>query len=542
VSPVDDRKASDETSTSYQTRALSVIQPIRILFVEDSPEDAELEEAELRQAGIVFASRRVETRQSLLQAFSDFKPDLVISDHSLPDLSGLEVLRVVREVSPDLPFIFVSGTMGEDRAVESLKNGATDYVIKGRLAGFAVRVRRALKEAEDRETRKKLEAQYRQVQKMEALGRLAGGVAHDFNNLLTVIVGYADLLHAETAPGASARDMLQQICESAQRGSELTRQLLAFSRKQVSEPRILDLNAVVERITPMLSRLIGEDVRLDIRLGEKPWTVSADPGLVDQAIMNLAVNARDAMPRGGQLRIETRNVKIGEGEPGLSAQARSGRYVMLALRDSGVGMDAETQSHMFEPFFTTKEIGKGTGLGLSTVLGIVEQAGGWIECKSELGRGTTFKIFLPDARRPPSAASVIRPGAPVARGTGTVLLAEDSDVVRKLTQEMLTQAGYKVLSASGGGEALKLLESHNQPVDILITDTVMPGMSGPELVIHARRLRPSIKVLLVSGYVDREAENFAVHSDAAFLAKPYTRETLTRKVRDILEGQAGGPT
>jgi len=371
---------------------------LRIVFVEDSPWDAELEERELRKGGLQFDSMRVWTREDCVRALKEFKPDLIISDYSLPQMDGLAVLKMAGEICPNVPFIFVSGTIGEERALESLKRGATNYVAKDQLKGLMTKVRRALKEAEEREEERCLEEQLREAQKMESIGKLAGGIAHEFNNLLTPIIGYSELVLNQTRNDDPLRQHIEEIKKAGERAASLTKQLLAYSRKQPLQPRVLDLNAVIAEVDRMLRRLIGGNIELVTRLAPELGRVKVDPGQIEQIVINLAVNARDAMPQGGKLTIETTNTELDEAYPRKRAAVTPGQYVMLSVSDTGCGMDAQTQSHLFEPFFTTKEIGKGTGLGLSMVYGIVKQSGGDIWVYSEIGRGTVFKIYLPRAK------------------------------------------------------------------------------------------------------------------------------------------------
>src|SRR5437867_2520272 len=372
---------------------------LRIVFVEDSPQDAELEERELRKGGLQFDSMRVWTREDCVRALKQFKPDLIISDYSLPEMDGLTALKIASEICPNVPFIFVSGTIGEERAIESLKRGATDYVAKNQLKGLMTKVHRALKEAEEREEKRWLEEQLREAQKMESIGTLAGGIAHEFNNLLTPIIGYSELVLNQTRNDDPLRQHIEEIKKAGERAASLTRQLLAYSRKQVLQPRVLDLNAVIAELDKMLRRLIGGNIELVTRLAPELGRVRIDPGQIEQIVINLAVNARDSMPKGGKLTIETTNAELDEAYPRKRVAVTPGQYVMLSVGDTGCGMDAQTQSHLFEPFFTTKELGKGTGLGLSMVYGIVKQSGGDIWVYSEIGRGTVFKIYLPRAKR-----------------------------------------------------------------------------------------------------------------------------------------------
>ena len=389
--------------------------------------------------------------------------------------------------------------------------------------------------ARDLTERKRLEEQFRQAQKMEAVGRLAGGVAHDFNNLLTVINGYSDITIGRLSAEDPLRLHVEEVRKAGERAAGLTRQLLAFSRKQVLRPEVIDLNEVVRETEKMLRRLIGEDIVLRVALGPGLGSVKADPGQVEQVLMNLAVNARDAMPRGGRLTIGTENVHLDEEYAARHVSVAPGRYVMLAVSDTGAGMDEETRARIFEPFFTTKEQGKGTGLGLSTVYGIVKQSGGHIWVYSEAGRGTTFKIYLP---RVDAGAREHRPAAESAEGltgTETILLAEDDELVRNMTCIILSDYGYRVLAAENGAAAISIFESTEEPIHLLLTDVVMPGISGRELADRLTRLRPETKVLYMSGYTEDAIVHHGVLEEGVnFLQKPFTPDALARRVREIL--------
>lgn len=383
------------------------------------------------------------------------------------------------------------------------------------------------------------EAQLRQAQKMEAVGRLAGGVAHDFNNLLTVIRGYSELILSRLAPADPARREMEEVKKAADRAAGLTSQLLAFSRRQFVAAKIVDLNAIVMNMDGMLRRLLGEDIiELCADLEPQLGSIKADPGQIEQVIMNLAVNARDAMPTGGKLTIETRNVTIGEGPRRETMMLEEGSYVLLAIKDTGHGMSEETQSHLFEPFFTTKEKGKGTGLGLSTVYGIVKQSGGMIGIESKQGQGTTCKIFFPKVDETTQAAPITNGTIDKAIGRETILVVEDDPSVRGLVQEALRLSGYEVLVARHGIEALLTGAKHLGPIHLLLTDVAMPQMSGPEVAEKLTVVRPEIKVLYMSGYPDHPVfEQGGVKRDTAFLQKPFTPNVLTQKVREVLDGK-----
>lgn len=389
---------------------------------------------------------------------------------------------------------------------------------------------------EDVTEQRELEHQLRQAQKMEAVGRLAGGIAHDFNNLLMVISGYCEFLLEPIGSDVSFRASIQEIANAAERATSLTRQLLAFSRKQMLDPKVLDLNAILTRNLKMLSRMIGEDIKLVLGAGPEIGAVKADPGQIEQVIMNLVVNARDAMPQGGTLSIETANIKCDEDYARLHAPLTVGEYVMLTVSDTGVGMDRDTQLHIFEPFFTTKGL-KGTGLGLSTVYGIIQQSGGRIEVSSEPGKGTTFKIYLPRVGSPAEAAAPepVVIGAKAQQVRETILLVEDESSLRNLSRRYLEEQGYTVLEAPDGAAALTISNTYSGPIDLLLTDVIMPGVNGRELARLICATRPEVKVLYMSGYSDDAvAHNGMLEEGIALLQKPFTLSTLRIKVREML--------
>jgi PAS domain S-box-containing protein len=380
------------------------------------------------------------------------------------------------------------------------------------------------------------EEQLRQALKMEAVGKLAGGVAHDFNNLLTAITGHSEMCLRRLTPDNSLYHHIDQIKKSGDRATGLTRQLLAFSRKQILQPEILDLNHIVIELSKMLQRLIGEDIDLRIQLAVELGSVKADPNQLEQVLMNLVVNARDAMPKGGKLTIETSNVHLGEEFADSHMSVPPGHYVMLAVSDSGCGMDAQTQARIFEPFFTTKEVGKGTGLGLATVYGIVRQSEGSIWVYSEVGRGTTFKIYLPfvDASVPQVVTKT--ENDELLRGTETVLLVEDEEVVREMATEILRDCGYHVLKAHHPQEALDLAADYEGEIHLMLTDVVMPLMSGRQLAEQLMPVRPDMKVLYMSGYTDDAIVHHGVLEEGtAFIAKPFSIDSLTLKLREMLD-------
>jgi two-component system, cell cycle sensor histidine kinase and response regulator CckA len=628
----------------------------RVLVVEDNPSDVDLVELAVRRAVPDLEIRQVDNEADYRLALQEFRPDLIISDHKLPRFSGPRALEISRQQDPHRPFLLVTGSIDEETAVEYMKSGASDYLLKDRTARLGAAVLAALKQARqrnalnlqqlllqkvidtdpsmifvkdydgrfvlvnravaemyacsvddlvgktdadfntnpaevehflvnDREVmtsgepkfiaeepvtnpatgitrwfqtikvplvlpgydrmmlgvatditpRRHLEEQLRQSQKMEAVGRLAGGIAHDFNNVLTAILGYSQILLTDLPEGDARREDIQEIEHAATRAATLTRQLLAFSRRQVLQPQLLDLNGLVENLDKFLRRLIGEDIDLLVRASPDLWLVSADPGQMEQVIMNLVVNSRDAMPTGGKLTLETANMTLDAQYAQRYISVRPGEYVMLAVSDTGTGMDEATQARIFEPFFTTKGSGKGTGLGLSTVYGIVKQSGGNIWVYSEPGRGTTFKVYLPRETQTSDPVRLPRTEATVLTGTETILLVEDEDAVRTLAGKVLRGLGYTVLEATLAREAVEIAGKHAPGIDLLLTDVVMPGHSGAELARMLMDSLPKLKVLYMSGYTDEAIIHHGVlAANIAYLQKPFTPTALATKVREVL--------
>jgi len=644
---------------------------LRVLIVEDVPTDGELIERTLRKAGVAFTSRCVCTRNTFLRELEDFSPDIVLSDYSMPQFTGMEALELVKELFPSIPLIIVTGSINEDTAVECMKAGAADYLLKEDLKrlGSAVQsvlekvhIRKEKEQAErerdalfrlhkstvaaipssllvldaemnvvmanrrylderglqasdivgknvkdvlptlvlsqpslieriktiaehggqdmvsgavetsldmapkylnigicgiehdadskrEQESRvllviddvtekRDLQMQRDRLERLDSIGRLAGGVAHDFNNLLTGIIGYTQMLLKRVKDDPKTTRELTQIRDLANRAADLTRHLLAFSRRQTLRPVVLNLNDLVENISKMLRRIIGEDMGFEFLPAADLANVRVDPGQIEQVIMNLAINARDAMPEGGKLTIETANVVLdreyADGHPGVIP----GSYVMLAVTDTGCGMDEATQKKIFEPFFTTKSPGQGTGLGLATVYGIMKQHGGNVWVYSEAGTGTTFKVYLPcvaadadklAAKSEPDIASV---------GTETILVVEDETSVRDIMTSILEDCGYTVLGAGNSREAKKVFAERGQEVDLLFTDVVLPDLKGPKLYERLSATAPTLKVLYASGYADNGIVRHGVlDKDVPFLQKPFTPEGLAKKVRDVLDGE-----
>jgi two-component system, cell cycle sensor histidine kinase and response regulator CckA len=506
---------------------------LRILHLEDDANDAALVQTTLEAGAIPCAITRVENRDDYVAALECGGIDLILSDYSLPAFDGLSALHIAHAHWAAIPLIFVSGTLGEERAIDSLKNGATDYVLKARLPRLVPAVLRAMQEVEARTERRRLEAQFIESQKMDAIGQLAGGVAHDFNNMLAVIMGYSELIKRELGPDSMLQMHNEQIRHASERAAGLTRQLLVFSRKETVQSVVLDLNDAVAELDKMLRRLIDENIAMTIVPGEEIGRVKADPGYVGQVLMNLVVNARDAMPNGGQLTIATSDVTLDENH----APARPGDYVMLSVTDTGGGMTDEVKAHLFEPFFTTKPKGKGTGLGLATCHTIIQQSGGHIGVCSEVGLGTTFQIYFPRAEESLDVTPSPFPSGPLPHGTETLLVVEDEPAVRQLTRRVLETQGYVVLSFSNGQDALRAVRKHKgAPIRLAFTDVIMPLMGGKAMAEWLQKANPGLKILFTSGYTDDTiAQHGVLEPGVAFLRKPYTPASLTRKVREMLD-------
>ena len=490
---------------------------LRALIADDSEDDVFFLLRELRKGGYELVYERVSTAPDMKAALERQTWDIVISDYEMPRFGGFEALQLLKESGHDLPFILVSAVVSEETAVAAMKAGAHDYIMKRKLARLVPAIERELREAQTRLARKaaeealcQSEEQLRQTQKIEAVGRLAAGVAHDFNNFLTAITGHSELLLRQMDADDPRRKSAEQIEKVAYMAAALTRQLLTFCRKQVIEPRVLELNTVIRNIERMLRRLIGEDIEFSTLLDPAAMHIKADPGQIEQVIMNLAVNARDAMPNGGKLTITTANTTLDKNRLKSFPDLCAGDYVMITIADTGTGMSEEVKAHLFEPFFTTKPPGKGTGLGLATCFGIVKQNAGHIKVHSELGRGTTFEIYFPQVQSAVEPSRVrITPTESVG-GSETVLLVEDEQAVRELAVATLRDKGYTVVEAANGEEGLCLARQHDRQIDLVLTDVVMPVMGGKEMADILRVSHPDTKVLFTSGYTDNALMDLGV--------------------------------
>ena len=536
---------------------------LRVLFLEDNPSDAKLIAHELRRAGFQLDWERADTEESCRDRLSPAF-DLILADGSLPGFGATRALDLLRERNLDIPLIVVSGSLSDRDALKIMEHGAADYLLKDRLARLGPAVRRVLKktrtsnvlrraeltvcsslesgpEAEeffdsdglkdssmqDFSDNKNLEEQLRQSRKLEAIGQLVGGVAHDFNNMLTIINGYSSLVLQQMPAGDPLRNMIEQIHHAGERSAMLTHQLLAFSRRQVINPQVLDLGSVVADTEKMLCRVIGEDIQLRMISEESLWPVLADAGSVGQVMLNLAVNARDAMHSGGTLTIEIKNH--------VASELESARYVVLTVSDTGVGMDDATKARIFEPFFTTKGE-KGTGLGLATVQAIMQQVNGYIKIESAPGRGATFKLYFPVAPDDLSHEDSAPLQNTSAGGRETILLVEDDEGVRTLARKVLADCGYTLLQASNGRAAVRLAEMNRTRIHLLVTDVVMPELGGREVADQVVALHPETRVLFLSGYTDDAIDRTGVHqTEVALLHKPFTPSALVSRIREILD-------
>ena len=510
---------------------------LHVLQLENGQNDADLARVRLEKYGIACRVERVKTKSDFVAALERGDVDLILSDFSMPRFDGLSALQIVRTRWAALPFIIVSGTAGEEFAVDALKRGATDYLLKKDLDRLGPAVARAIQEARARTEHQSLEEQFLEAQKMEVVGQLVSGVAHDFNNILAVIIGYSDLVKEELRTEHAGYKYIEGIRHAAEHASALTRQLLVFSRRQEIQPVVLDLNDVLKDLDKMLHRLIDEHVELTLDLEKEVGRIKADPGQIGQVLMNLVVNARDAMPNGGRLTIATRNVTVDENYSRNGTRLPFGHYVMLSVGDTGCGMTDDIKAHLFEAFFTTKPKGKGTGLGLVTCQTIVKQSGGIIAVHSEPGKGATFEIYFPQTDQPVKKITRSEEAGPLPRGTETLLVVEDEPVVRNLARNVLMMQGYDVLAAADGREGLRVAREHKgQPIRLVIADVIMPHMGGKMMAEWLRSSYPDLKVLFTSGYTDDAIVHHGVlQPGVAFLAKPYNPAMLAHKVREILD-------
>jgi two-component system cell cycle sensor histidine kinase/response regulator CckA len=520
-----------------EKKRLKMKSPLHILHLEDDPNDAALVQSTLEAGGIACAITCVQNRDDFVAALERGGIDLILSDFSLPAFDGLSALKIAHAKWPDMPVIFVSGTLGEERAIDSLKSGATDYVLKEHLARLVPAVRRAMQEVEERAERKRLEAQFIEAQKMEVIGQLAGGVAHDFNNILAVIMGYSDLIMSELGPDSPLRKYAEEIRHASERAAGLTRQLLVFSRKQTVQPVVLDLNDVVKDLDKMLRRLIDENIEMTIVPGKQIGRIKADSGYVGQVLMNLVVNARDAMPNGGKLTIATNNVTLDEtmrAHPG----AIPGDYVMLSVSDTGTGMTDEVKAHLFEAFFTTKP-GQGHRFGPGDLPDHRPAIRRSHRRLQRGGQGTTFKVYFPRVDQPLDAAAQAesRPGRCRAGRKPCWSWKTSLPCGIWLARMCWKRRAMKCCRRTNGQDALRVAREHKgAPIRLVVTDVIMPLMGGKVMAEWLKTTYPDLKILFTSGYTDDAiAQHGVLEAGVEFLPKPYTPATLARKVREMLD-------
>ncbi len=521
---------------------------LRVLHLEANPEDAARIEALLVDGGLSCTIRRVETRHTFTSALNNGQVDLILAEFFLQGFDGGGALEVAQQLAPDVPFIFLSAARDETLCFEHMHRGATDCISKEGLGRLVPSVRRVLREREARVARRQAEEallqsemQLRQLQKLEAVGRLAGGLAHDFNNLLMVIMGQSQVLLSEMGPEHPLRNRVEEMQKAGERARVLIRQLLSFSRKQPSGEKVLNLNATLSNCESMLRRLIGADIQLTLRLSVDDLRIKADPAFVEQIVMNLVVNARDALLTGGKLTIETTSANLAHAPTYHINPLPPGEYVKISVSDTGCGMSPEVQAQIFKPFFTTKEEGKGTGLGLSTVFGIVTEGGGGLDVISEIGVGTRFDVYFPRIVSEIEVPADENVQVQSVVGHETILLVEDEEEVRVLIRDELRKLGYRIVEARNGIEACLVATPHIGKLKLLLTDIVMPGMSGTELSRHLRVIKPELKLLFISGYTD-DVGIGAGDPASAYLQKPFTPEALASSVRELLDMKPTNPT
>lgn len=509
---------------------------LRILHLEDNLMDAELIKSILRKEAPGCRIDSVQTRKGFQKALEEAGYDLILSDYSGPDFDGKTSLRFCKQNHPETPFIFVSGSMGEDTAIDSLLGGATDYVLKEKLKRLGPAVSRALREVKEREEKKSLEIKFLQAQKMEVVGQLAGGIAHDFNNLLSVIHGHLQLLLMRKNIDPELLESLRDMHLAAETAGNLTQQLLTISRKQPLRSVIMDVNLVVASLTKLLGRVIGGNIVLEAECLPEKLFVKADSGMLEQVIMNLVINARDAMPDGGRINLKSGKVEILEGDD-TGINRRPGKFICLSVADTGTGIPAEIISVMFDPFFTTKEAGKGTGLGLATVYGIVKQHQGWLEVDTKLGEGTEFRVYLPELEASISSPEAKQELPALPGGNESILLVEADSPARKQARIFLEEKGYAVQDVGSVQAALAIPAQQVARFDLLLTDLILPdALPGPNLAELLKKKKPGLKVIYTTKYgVDPSSKDVPALPNRFFLPKPYERHSLIRAVRQCLD-------
>lgn len=513
---------------------------LRVLVVDDSEDDALLCIRELKRNGLSPAYARVDSSAAFLRALEEPDWDVILCDFSMPAFSGSEALALARSHRPEIPFIFVSGTIGEENAVAALQEGAQDYVIKLNLKRLSSAVLRALRFAEDRRERERLEEQLHQSQKMELVGQLTGGIAHDFNNMLTVVLGNLELLELELQPTPEQQELVRQALDAGRRSARLVRRLTAFSRRQVLRPKHYDLNAGLAEALPLLERTIGAHIDMQVRSSEGLWKCMLDPPQVDSAIANLAINARDAMPEGGILLISTENVTISPDDALDRLDLTPGDYVHLTVSDTGIGMAPDTLERAFEPFFTTKGVGQGSGLGLSMVYGFTKQSGGEVVIESEWDAGTTVHLYFPRAKETdPQLANGSEPRTHKSTRRIRILVVDDEPTVRRLVARVLLGLDHDIVTAEDGVQALRILRD-DPSIELLFTDLIMPnGVLGVELARQAIEFRPELKVLFTSGNPDILPAHLLekMQQIGQLLPKPWGKGDLANAIASVMDDE-----
>jgi two-component system cell cycle sensor histidine kinase/response regulator CckA len=516
---------------------------LNILHIEDSKEDSELIKQLLIKDGIACNLVRVETRPEVFDALEKNSYDLILADCKLPNFSGLRALEIAHALKPEIPFVFVSGTIGEDTAIESLLNGATDYVLKDRLSRLVPAVRRAMAEAEERTMCRQLQQRLREAGRLEAISTLSNGIAHNFNNILTIILGHASLLTMEYDNPKRVLEISGTISAAARHGSEIVQQLLAFARKSEGHVAPADLNRYIQANLNALKEKLPPSVDLKFEPGADLPSILMDPGQLDRILVNLLTNSLDAMPTGGHVTLSTKLVTATE-LPDLLPELASENYVCLTVMDTGAGIDSTTQQHVFEPFYTTKGPGHGTGLGLPVVYGLMQAHHGYVDVKSEMGAGTAISLFFPvpkpNAVRPPPTAYY---SDPTLRGSETILVVEDETDVTFFLETMLHSHGYNVLCAADFEEAMTLFKEHQNEIQLVFSDVGLPKTDGITVCEKLRTLKPDLHLILASGYPakDYKARINQLGPDA-FLSKPYTTHDILQAVRRILDGSKVSPS
>ena len=510
---------------------------LNILHIEDSPEDSELIQHLLNEGDLPCEITRVETRAGVFDELEKNSYDLILADCKLPSFSGLRALEIAHALKPDVPFVFVSGTIGEETAIESLRNGATDYVLKERLTRLVPAVRRALAEAKERTMCRHLQQRLREAGRLEAISTLSHGIAHDFNNILTIILGHASLLNMERSNPARVQEISRTITEAGRRGSDIVQQLLAFARKSDGHVAPIDLNRYVEGHLKSYQEKIPASVELTFEAADALPTVMADAGQLDCILMNLLNNSVEAMPDGGNVTLSTKFVKASE-LPDLRSELESQSYIRLVVSDTGKGIDPASREHLFEPFFTTKERRRGTGLGLPVVYGLMQAHHGHVDLQSEIGHGTSVSLYFPVATPGEvTAHPLLDESDPALTGSETVLIVEDEEDVRFFLETMLHSYGYQTFSAADADQAMVVFREHRDEIRLVFSDIGLPRVDGIDLCLKLRELKPSLPLILASGFPFKDfKDRLGSLGPEVFISKPYNTRDILSTVRKTLDG------